>query len=249
MEDPSGGGNVTVVEPGSTGDPFTAGNAPVVEPPADPPATPEPVTPSQPANDPDKPKPTGEGQDLLKLEEFIQGRVATAHSGLDKRINVLTKQNSSLEDKLTESLKASQDAERRARAEGATDEEKAVLERHWELDDRAKLLDVRTGVVDKFRLHVTAFDLVTRFGKYGVTAETIADAETPEEMEVLAERTAREFLESGGKPAEGPAGAKAPSDLGGSPAAPAPHKLGTEQGVEGMAANVKDLFGQPGSIV
>lgn len=248
MEDTSGGGNVQVVEPGSADDPFSTQTAPV-EPPADPAATPEPVTPSQPADDPDKPEPTGDGQDLLKLEEFIQGRVASAHSGLDKRINFLTKQNSSLEDKLTESLKASQDAERRARAEGATDEEKEVLERHWELEDRAKGLDARTEVVDKYRLHVTAFDLVSRFGKYGLTAETIADAETPEEMEVLAERTAREFLEKGGKPAEGPAGAKAPSDLGGSPAAPAPFKLGTEQGVEGMAANVKNLFGQPGNAI
>jgi len=185
MEDPSGGGNVQVVEPGSTDDPFTAGNAPVVEPPADPPATPEPVTPSQPANDPDKPKPTGEGQDLLKLEEFIQGRVATAHSGLDKRINALTKQNSSLEDKLTESLKASQDAERRARAEGATDEEKAVLENLWSLEDRAKLLDARTEVVDKYRLHVTAFDLVSRFGKYGVTAETIGRQRHPKRWKCL----------------------------------------------------------------
>jgi len=250
MSDPSGGGNVTVVDPGSEDDPFTAGNAPVVEPPADPPATETPATPSQPTDDPDKPEPEGEGQDLLRLEEYIQTRVSAAHSGLDKRINTLAKQNSSLENTLAETLKASKDAERRARAEGATDEEKAVLERHWELEDREAGLNTRMKAVDDYRMHVTALDLVTRFGKYGVTAETLADAETPEDMEVLAERTSREFLESGKKPGEtaGPAGAKAPSDLGGAPVAPAPFKLGTEQGVEGMAANVKNLFGQPGNI-
>lgn len=251
MSDPSGGGNVTVVDPGSEDDPFTAGNAPVVETPEDQPATETPAPLSQPTDDPDKPEPDkDEGQDLLKLEEYIQTRVSAAHSGLDKRINTLAKQNSSLENTLAETLKASKDAERRARAEGATDEEKAVLERHYELEDKEELLNARTKVVDEYRMHVTALDLVTRFGKYGVTAETLADAETPEDMEVLAERTSREFLESGKKPGEtaGPAGAKAPSDLGGAPAAPAPFKLGTEQGVEGMAANVKNLFGQPGNI-
>lgn len=251
MQDPSGGPNVQVVEPGSEGDPFSAGNAPENPSPTDQPPTETPEAPlSQPTDDPEQPKPEGEGQDLLKLEEFVQGRVSAAHSGLDKRINALTKQNSSLEDKLTESLKASKDAERRARAEGATDEEKAAYERLWALDDREQALDARTAIVDKYRTHVTAFDLVTRFGKYGVTAEILAEAETPEDMEVLAERTAREFLEKGGKPGEtaSPAGAKAPSDLGGAPAAPAPFKLGTEQGVEGLAANVKNLFGQPGNI-
>ena len=252
MQDPSSGGNVTVVEPGSEDDPFKAGNAPVAEPSADQPPTDPPAPPSQPTDDPEQPKPEeGEGQDLLKLEELIQSRVAAAHSGLDKRINTLAKQNSSLENTLAETLKVSKDAERRARAEGATDEEKAGLERIWELEDREKGLDARTKVVDEYRMHVTALDLVTRFGKYGVTAETLADAETPEDMEVLAERTSREFLESGKKPGEtaGPAGAKAPSDLGGAPATPAPFKLGTEQGVEGLAANVKSLFGRPGNIV
>lgn len=251
MEDTSGGGNVTVVEPGSTDDPFNAANAPA-EPKEDQPATvAAPATLSQPTDDKEQPKPEGEGQDLLKLEEYIQTRVSAAHSGLDKRINALAKQNVTLETTLTETQKASKDAERRARAEGATDEDKAVLERHWELEDREAGLSARTKVVDEYRLHVTALDLVTRFGKYGVTADTLADAETPEDMEVLAERTSREFLEGGGKPGEtpGPAGAKAPSDLGGSPASPAPFKLGTEQGVEGIAANVKSLFGQPGNII
>jgi len=242
-------GRVQVVEPGSPDDPFSVkgtGEQPKTGPSA---------RPSQPATDDNPPasEPFTEDDDaklLRELEETIQTRVSAAQSGLNKRNSQLEKQVKETSEQLTAVQKSLKDAERRAAAANLGEDQLAVLKVRWDAEDKEGTLTVKEKAVDDYLRATTAYDLVVRYGKYGLTPELLEEAETVDEMHLVAERTAREFLESGGKPAEkGPAGAKAPSDLGGRAPGAEPFKLGTEQGVKGLADNVRNLFKQPGNVL
>ena len=246
MTEPSGGGSVQVVEPGSKDDVFSTKN---VQP--DPAAT-------QP--DPNQSQPDDTGGDggftadddsklLSKLEEQIQARVAKAHSGLDKRNDQLQKRLDEITQDLETQRQTAKEAERRARVEGLSDEEKAAHQARWNVEDEKVLLKKQQAAVDEYLRQTKAYDLVVRYGRYGLEPEHLEDAESVDEMDLIAEKIRGDFLETGKKPVdkETPAGSKGPSDLGGAPPGAEPFKLGTEQGVAGMAANIKGLFKQPGN--
>ena len=245
-------GSVQVVEPGSKDDPFSVKATPQDQPPT----KPDNVQ-SQPVTDDTQVASDDSGfteEDDAKLslellEKQIQDRVALAHSGLDKRVSQFEKQVKALTGELATAQKAAKDAERRAAGANLSEDQLAVLKARWDAEDKEGGLVTKEKAVDDYFHDVTAYDLVTRYGKYGLTAELLEEAESVDEMHLVAEKTRADFLESGGKPVEkGPAGAKAPTDLGGRAPGAEPFKLGTEQGVKGLADNVRNLFRQPGSI-
>lgn len=249
-QESSQGGQVQVVEPGSPDDPFSVKGAAGEQPKTGPNAGP-----SQPATDDNPPasEPFTEDDDaklLRELEETIQTRVSAAQSGLNKRNSQLEKQVKETSEQLAAVQKSLKDAERRAAAANLSEDQLAVLKAQWDAEDKEGTLGTKEKAVDDYFRNVTAYDLVTRYGKYGLTPELLEEAETVDEMHLVAEKTRADFLESGGKPAPtGPAGARAPSDLGGRAPGAEPFKLGTEQGVKALADNVRDLFKQPGNVL
>jgi hypothetical protein len=241
-------GSVQVVEPGSADDPFTVKqDQPTTRPDN---VQSQPVTEETPESSDLEWTEEDDAKLLAELEEQVQARVAAAHSGLDKRVAQFEKQVMSLSEELAAAQKAVKDAERRAAAANLSEDQLAVLKAQWEAEDLEGSLKMKEKALDDYLRNVTAYDLVTRYEKYGLTAEQLEEAESVDEMHLIAERVRADFLESGGKPApKGPAGAKAPTDLGGRAPGAEPFKLGTEQGVKSLADNVRNLFKQPGNIL
>jgi len=243
-EEPSDGKGVTVVEPGSSDDPFRPG----AEPP-DPAPTEKPESSASQPTDKKSDDAGGEPAEgftpqedqalLAELNEAIEKRVGQVQSTKDKEI-------AKIADSLKETQKELGAVKRNARLEGLTDEQKAELENRWRIEDRERELDERSKAVDDYRAATTAYDLMVRYGQYGLTKEALEAAESPEDMEIVALKVKSDFLE-GGKPPEKKAD-KAKSDVGGSAPPPEEPKLGTEQGVDKMAENVKGLFSQPGNV-
>ena len=240
-KEPSGATEVSVVEPGSADDPFTGTPGPAAT-----------GTPEEPASQPDGTEGLTPEEDVSleaeleeALEAKIQERIRAVQSGWDKR-------NAALSGEIKELRASLKEAQRTSQAANLTDDEREALKDRWSLEDERELVKTQKSAVDEYRKSVEMLRLVTQFEKYGVTQGMLEACETPEEMELLAERTRADFLEKGGKPGtqkKPPAGAVAQTDLGGAPGAPAPEKLSLEQGVQGMAANVKSLFGKPGNVV
>ena len=248
MAESSGEGQVTVVEPGSEDDPFTKANAEKEEV-AGPDATEKKDdTTSQPKSDDEEASKEGDEESLTKLQSFMDEqfgeRMKRVQSGWDTRNRTLDAKVASLEKDL-------QTARREAEVSGMTDEERAVFQPKWDLEDAQKQLRTKTEAVDDYRKVVTVYDLTTRYGEFGVTEELLGGCDTPEEMETLAHKTRGDFLLTGRKPSTGkkaPAGASQKSDVGGGPAPKEEFKLGEEQGVQAMADNVSRIFKEPGNV-
>lgn len=249
----SGKGEVTVVDPGSADDPFTAAKAGEGEA-KGPDATGADATTSQPDAKPPEDKPADEGggpgsteailQELKgHIDSEVDGRVTAAQKGWDKR-------NRTLENQVKEQGKQLATAKREAEAANLSEEERAAFQQKWDLEDQLTALRTKTDAVDDYRKAVVAHEMMVRFGEFGLTQEDLEACDTPEEMQVLGLQTKADFLERGGKPAgkKAPAGAAAKSDVGGGPAGPEEFKLSTEQNLNAMSKNVGDLFKQPGNV-
>lgn len=239
MTEPSGGGQVTVVEPGSEDDPFTKGVA-------GPDATVTDDTTSQPDSE-------FKGDDDAKLlqelkgymDTEVQGRVSKAQSGWDTRNRTLDAKVAGLEKEL-------RTTRRQAEAAGMSEDDRQAFQEKWNLEDLQASLETKTKAVDDYHRVVKLYDLTTRYGDFGVTEELLEPCEAPEDMELLAEKTRADFLATGKKPGSAgkktPAGASAKTDVGGGPAGKEEFKLGAEQSVQAMASNVSKLFRESGSI-
>jgi len=250
--EPSGlPGNIQVVEPGSPGDPFSVNNQNV--PPVDPAATGDPVPASQPATSDAITNIAAllKDPEVVKvIDATVNERVSKAQSGLDK-LNLTLKKN--LEATKAQAEAAEKKAtrlERQVQLSNLSAEDRAAQLQQFDFEDKEDALKTKAKGVDDYYRSVTALDLVNKYGLYGFSENDIGDDDTVEEMEIKALRKQNEFYVGGGKVATtGPAAASAPSDLGaGGPAAPA-FKLGTEQGRDSMAANLKTLMGRPEKVL
>ena len=274
--------NPTVVEPGSPDDPFSAnykgdsasaaaspaasvsGVPPVTaaDGPQVPtgtsaatPSTPSPA-PATPAATPDAPQRTLE--ELLKdptlvehfaglMNEKVGTALRTQQSSYDKQI-------SALKTEVKEAREANLRIERETKLEGLNDDERDILKKSWELEDKARSLEEYESTLDEYWQGMYVANLVAENRKFGVTAEDFDGLTEPEQMDIVVLRKEAEFYRNGGaqtpaptaaatSPAAAPAasvpaGASAPTDVGGSSPSAPPPKLDDGVGMDVMARNL-----------
>lgn len=247
---------VTEVVHGSPDDPFSKnykGSQPAVQPTPDP----EPSV-----SQPDEPKSSNAVTDIAALlkdptvsaaiGEQVEARLKEAQKGLNKRDAEITGKLTKAQEELAASKKEMTRLQREMQVANLSKEEREQLQQQWDLEEeKQEVRDARAKVADYHR-HVEALRLVTEYGAYGFTPDMIEDDDSLEDMEVKALRTQVAFVQSGGKPDEkpaGPAGANAPSDLGGAGPAPGAFKLGTGQGLDEMSKNLKALIERPEQVL
>lgn len=177
----------------------------------------------------------------------------TQQSGYDKRINALS-------DELKASRAAAVKAEREAKlnSEDLTDEEKDTLRHKYELDDREAALNEYDEQLDSYYRSLVVAKLVESHGGYGVTAAELEAIDDPEEMEKFATEKELVFYRNGGtstvpsrsieatttatqQEPEVPAGASAPTDVGGNAVVAPPAQLQSGSGADILRSNLEKL--------
>lgn len=242
-----------------------AGSVTTSAPPAPAPVAPAPAPTSQtpPADETPYQKAVREGTvDVYIAEQIAAGAEAqrrAAQSVADKRIAALE-----ADAKATREAAVKAAREARLSDEDLTDDEKVLLKRAFDLDDRKASMDEREAEVEKlFRVTLIA-NLVQEKGQFGVTADALEAMVEPEEMEQYAKDQELKFWRDGKSlPAAqavipsgavtvsapspvantppAPAGASAPSDIGGTAAPSAPVVLSKEVGIDAMKHNIDSL--------
>ena len=192
------------------------------------------------------------------LDEYLAGlvneKVGTAlrsqQSSYDKRIQ-------SLKDDLDAAREAAKKSEREGKLAELSDEEAAVLKDKWALEDERVALDAYSDELDNYFRAMYVANLVQQSGEFGVTAEELEQFIEPEEMDAFVKDKELDWFRSGKTVAaqvptrtvatpeaatqQVPAGASAPTDLGGgAPSAP-PATLDQSIGPDAMAANLNKL--------
>lgn len=222
--------------------------------------------------------PTGDGEDgeltpeeeaaLDALMEQIRAEVQQdvlpkVQSSYDRRIAALERKAEADARTAEARVQALQEEVRQAKLVGLTADEQARLKAQWSLEDEQGKLDAYRAEVEAYHKEVYIADCLAQYGPdLGVTAEDLAQFESPDEIESYIKDLAlahyRDLAASGGaapaapasapaaKPAaapspsapSSPAGLDAPTDAGGGAASPAPRQFDPRPGKEAMAANI-----------
>lgn len=196
------------------------------------------------------------------LEAYIAGLVKentgsalrNQQSSYDKRIEAMQAD-----------LRAAREAQVKSEREGKlssddlSDDEKAILRDKYALEDERQRLQEYDAAIETHYRAVYVAALVQDYAQFGVTGDALEQFSEPEEMDVFVKDKELEFYRSGqhvttiipsnsatapgaaAVPSEpaAPAGASAPTDLGGgAPSAP-PAKPDTGLGIDSMARNLK----------
>lgn len=190
------------------------------------------------------------------LKEETGKALRSQQSSYDKKINSLTEQ-----------LKATQEAAKKSEREAKlnsddlTDAEREALRKHYEFEDKNALLDEREKEVEEMYRLILVAKLVDSHSQYGVSEEELLAIDDADAMEKFAADKELEFYRSGktvtaqvpsravtaaGAEAvieqpQVPAGALAPTDLGGGPTASVPVQLSTETGQDALASNLNKI--------
>lgn len=192
------------------------------------------------------------------IKEKTGEALRTQQSGYDKRIN-------SLQEELKAAREAASKAEREAKlnSEDLTDEEKDTLRNKYALEDKESALKEYETELDSMYKSLVVAKLVDSHGQFGVTEEALSALDDPDEMEAFAKDKELDAYRTGNLPAkaaavpdrtvqspaavqkepepEVPAGAMAPTDVGGSAPATPPAQLQTGAGVDVLASNLNKL--------
>lgn len=191
------------------------------------------------------------------VKENTGSALRTQQSSYDKRIDALQKD-------LKESREAAARSEREAKLnnEDLTDEEKATLRKSWELEDKATALSAYETELDGYFRAIYATRLASDHAQFGVTAEELEQFSEPEEMDAFVAQKELDFYRSGRHLAPStntvpdrsvqapgttpnepvaPAGASAPTDIGGNAPVSLPAELSKEVGPDAMLANLNKL--------
>ena len=255
------------------GEPTAAGAQPAGEPQGEPqPAS----TASEEADPPKEPAPEAPPAEITEaqaqsLKDWGESLVEEAvtkvrdeeipriQSGLDSRIATIQDENALLQ-------KENDDLERQIREDSIkalTPEAQEQMREGWANEDKGKTLDKLSGELDAWHIDLVAKELLTDYGQYGVTADSLRALEIPEDGDPVAVMTnfckdaQITALENGSKPAttepapaqaaqpapssppqDPPAGSKAPSDAGGGGVPPAPVEADGGKGTTAMGNNV-----------
>lgn len=196
-------------------------------------------------------------------EAIVQQRIAAAHSGLDRRVNALTKQ---LEDNQAAMERAQAEAtqrERDAKLNGLGQEDQDKLKAIWAIEDRTAEIEKREKAVGSLYLSVEGLRLLGKYDAYVTEDDILAYTGDPTALEAHVKAlafdrsqdaswkkpegtTAQAAASAGGK---GPAGATATQDIGAAGQQPVTPQLLTTQGQDSMAANIKSMFNDNGPNV
>lgn len=227
--------------------PAPIGATPVSQPAANP-AAPAVATPAAP-----QATPTGAPKSEVDVAAVVREELGKAlraqQSNYDKKIDALNKELVAARETALKN-----ERESKLNNEDISDEDKDVLRRSWALDDRQKELDEYDQELDVYFRTLYVAKLVETHQQFGVTAEELNAIEEPEEMDKYVADKELDFYRSGrtlsslpletvipGQTPAAPAGATAPTDIGGgAPAAPV-RQLSTEQGSEAMRNNLELL--------
>jgi hypothetical protein len=199
---------------------------------------------------------TGASSKAPDVEALIREAAETARreaqSAADKRI-------AAIEKTLKDAQEASRKAEREAKLkdEYLSDDEKERLRTTWELEDRKVELDAYHNELEDYYRSMLVDKLSRDYGQFGVTASELAAITDADEMERYVERKELEFHRSGktvqtpaatvpapavvANEPPAPAGASAPTHVGGVAPAPEQPKFDTGQGWTSLATNLKNL--------
>lgn len=198
-------------------------------------------------------------------KKFIAGLVnAKAEEVRRAEQSVRDKQVNTLREELKAAREAAIKAEREAKlnSEDLSDEEKETLRNKYALEDEKARIDAYAEEVDGMYKALVVAKLVESHGQFGVTEEALSAFDEPDEMEAFAKDKELEAYRSGTLTAKTnqvpdravaasaaetetkeqvPAGASAPSDVGGgAPPAP-PVQLSPEAGMDTLASNLSKL--------
>ena len=187
------------------------------------------------------------------MNEKVGTALRSQQSSYDKRIN-------SLENDLKEAREANLRIERETKLEGLSDDEQELIKGKWALEDQKHDLEEYEKTLDEYWHEMYVAKLTEENGKFGVTAEDLEQLTEPEEMDVFVLRKEAEFYRNGGTlttqvpshvvtatgsgatpDASVPAGASAPTDVGGSGPTATPIKLEEGAGMDVMARNLNAL--------
>lgn len=190
------------------------------------------------------------------VKDATGAALRTQQGSYDRQIN-------SLKEELKAAKETAMKAEREAKlnSEDLTDDEKDILRNKYALEDRQVALDNYEAELDVMYKEMVVAELVQSHSQFGVTREALLGFDDPDEMEAFAKDKELEAYRSGVLTSKGnqvpdrtvqspsaaqpepeiPAGARAPSDVGGgAPAAPAT-QLSQEAGLDALASNLKKL--------
>lgn len=201
-----------------------------------------------------------------KLGEYIAAQIREANeatrratqSSYDKTIQTL-------KDEIDNTKKEALRVEREGKltSDDLSDDEKNLLRKKWELDDRASEIDTYQKTVDEYWMKVYRANLANEKAQYGVTVADLEAFTDENEMEKFALSKELEFYRDGKTvqipstavtpqmtpPAvvvttpetPAPAGATAPTDIGGGAVAMPQVKWEDGAGVDVMARNINRL--------
>lgn len=236
-------GQKAIVVDGGAGDPFAAkaaeaSNGAAVEKPADGAV---------------ETKPEAVKPEVVKVgvtQEELQAALRAQQSQYDKTIQ-----------KFQETAKAAsqraKDVERTAKlsADDLTDAEKDLLKGKWALEDREEALTEAEEANEAFFRTVYIGRLAAANEQYGVTAEQLEALSEPEEMDAVCLRAELAYFKAGKhltlqealsqpepkKEEPVPAGASAPTDVGGTGVTAPPPELSKGRGIDAMVESLKAL--------
>lgn len=232
-------------------------NTPVVRPQAPAPATPPVVIDEAEINRRANEIAMARIAEATKQAELAAERAQKAQSAADKRA-------AELEQREREAQEARRQAERTAKlnADDLTEEEKALLQRQWSLEDREAANALREQELDAYHRELYAVALADEAAQFGVTLADLEALDSPEAMDAYAAQAELNFLRSGGvvQPATPviassapvatpqvaavagvPAGVSAPSDLVEAPPTPQPKQMRTDNGPDALRENLRDM--------
>ena len=232
-------------------------------------STPSPAAPAAPVAQPPAPlaAPATPAPELSPMQKAIQdGALDTYVAGLvnesvgkalrsqqssyDKRIDAL-------EQELGAAREATLKAEREGKLEGLTEDEQQTLRDKWALEDERQQLNAEINEADVYFHSLYVAATVQEYAQYGVTAEDLEQIEEPEEIDVFVREKELEYYRSGAhlkteiptrtvessaaQPIVAPAGAQAPTDVGGGAPSNPPAKFDESVGLDAMARNLNNL--------
>jgi len=156
------------------------------------------------------------------------------------------------------------DAVRDAKLNGLTEAEKAQLKTQWDFEDKMRALDDREQMLTGYHVELLRDAYAQEYAEFGLTAEDLAEFDTPEAMDEFVKEVQLEFykqlaeLRAQGatqvddeapqpqprKPApKAPAGVSAPSDAGTGGAVPSGKQPITATGAEALRDALRDPDG------
>lgn len=194
-----------------------------------------------------------------RLEEYIAEQARDAAQRVARaQQSSYDKQAAELRNQLKDAQVALKQREREGKLanEDLSEQEKDLLRGKWELEDERVALDEYNAETDIFFRRVFIANLVQENPQFGVTAEDLEAFEEPEEMEAFVKDAEINFWRTGGKatvipssapvasaPQEkpAPAGASAPSDIGGQPAYTPAATASKGMGVDAVKQTIESL--------